>query len=71
LLLDDVGAVRRWATDIAARYMGADRAQEFGARNGAPGELLARLTIGQVIPHRDVAGYVYGPDSPETRPGPA
>jgi hypothetical protein len=55
-LLDDAGAVRRWATDIGARYMGADRAEEFGARNGAPGELLARLSIGRVIAHRDVAG---------------
>jgi PPOX class probable F420-dependent enzyme len=55
-LLDDAGAVRRWATDIGARYMGADRAEEFGARNGAPGELLARLSIGRVIARRDVAG---------------
>ena len=54
-LLDDAGAVRRWATDIGARYMGADRAEEFGARNGAPGELLAPLSIG-VIARRDVAG---------------
>jgi PPOX class probable F420-dependent enzyme len=55
-LFDDTGAVRRWATHIAARYMGADRADEVGARNGAPGELLARLRIGKVIAHRDVAG---------------
>lgn len=55
-LLDDTGTVRRWATHIAARYMGADRAEEVGARNGAPGELLARLRIGKVIAHRDVAG---------------
>src|SRR6478735_6029481 len=30
----------RWATAIAARYMGEDRAEEYGRRNGVPGELL-------------------------------
>jgi PPOX class probable F420-dependent enzyme len=35
--------LRRWATRIGGRYMGADRAEEFGARNGVPGELLVRL----------------------------
>ena len=54
-LLGDPSVVRRWATDIAARYMGADRAAEFGARNGVPGELLARLSIGKVVAHRDIA----------------
>jgi PPOX class probable F420-dependent enzyme len=55
-LFDDTGDVRRWTMHLAARYMGADRAAEVGARNGAPGELLARLRIGKVIAHRDVAG---------------
>lgn len=41
--IDDVDAVRRWATVIGGRYMGADRAEEYGARNGVPGELLIRL----------------------------
>jgi hypothetical protein len=35
--------------------MGADRAQEFGARNGVPGELLAGLRVAKVIAQRDVA----------------
>jgi PPOX class probable F420-dependent enzyme len=34
-----------WATSIAARYMGQDRAQEFGERNSVPGMLLVRLRI--------------------------
>lgn len=46
---DDLSEVRRWATRIAARYMGADRAEEYGARNGAPGELLVRVTIDKVV----------------------
>ena len=35
-LVEDVAEVRRWATAIGARYMGAARADEFGARNGWP-----------------------------------
>jgi PPOX class probable F420-dependent enzyme len=34
----------RTATAIGARYMGADRADEFGRRNGVPGELVVRVT---------------------------
>ena len=32
------------ATRTGGRYMGADRAEEFGRRNGAPGELVVRIT---------------------------
>lgn len=54
-LSGDPGELRRWATDIAGRYMGADRAAEFGARNAVPGELVARLRIANVIAARDLA----------------
>jgi PPOX class probable F420-dependent enzyme len=37
------------ATRIGGRYMGADRAEEFGRRNGVPGELLVRVTPTKVI----------------------
>ncbi len=43
-LSDDLAEVRRWAARIGGRYMGPDRAEEYGERNGVPGELLARLT---------------------------
>ena len=43
------------ATRIAARYMGADRAEEFGRRNGVPGELVVRITPTKVITAFDVA----------------
>lgn len=43
------------ATRIAARYMGADRAEEFGRRNGVPGELVVRVTPTKVIKAFDVA----------------
>ena len=43
------------ATLIAARYMGADRAEEFGRRNGVPGELVVRLRPTRVIGQAAVA----------------
>jgi PPOX class probable F420-dependent enzyme len=43
-LIDDLDEVRAWATLLGGRYMGAARAEEYGARNGVAGELLARLT---------------------------
>jgi len=39
----DPDALLHWATVIGGRYMGSDRAEEYGARNGVPGELLVRL----------------------------
>jgi PPOX class probable F420-dependent enzyme len=41
--------VRTWATRIAARYMGDEVAEEYGARNGVPGELLVRVRIDKVV----------------------
>lgn len=46
----------RVATAIGARYMGSERAEEFGRRNGVPGELLVRLTLTKVIANLDVTG---------------
>jgi len=54
-LVEDVAEVRRWATAIGARYMGADRAEEFGARNGVAGELLVRLRAERVVAEAGVA----------------
>ncbi|MHA6761558.1 PPOX class F420-dependent oxidoreductase [Streptacidiphilus sp. PAMC 29251] len=48
-LSDDLDELRHWATRIAARYMGEDRAEEYGARNGVAGELLVRVRIGKVV----------------------
>ena len=55
-LSDELGEVRRFATAIGGRYMGEDRAEEFGARNGVPGELLVRLHPARVRADLDVAG---------------
>ena len=53
----DPDDLRRWATAIGARYMGADRAAEFGERNAVEGELLVRLHADHVFAQTDVAGY--------------
>ncbi|CAL9667012.1 hypothetical protein SUDANB1_07265 [Streptomyces sp. enrichment culture] len=52
---DDLDEIRHWAIRIGARYMGEERAEEFGARNGVPGELLVRVTVDRVLAERDVA----------------
>jgi PPOX class probable F420-dependent enzyme len=55
-LSEDLEELLRFATAIGARYMGADRAGEFGRRNAVPGELLVRLRPERVIAAADVAG---------------
>jgi PPOX class probable F420-dependent enzyme len=47
--------LRGTATRIAARYMGEQRAGEYGERNGVPGELVVRITPRKVIAAFDVA----------------
>lgn len=54
-IIDDVALVRAWAARLGGRYMGADRAEEYGARNGVPGELLVKLLPTKVIGAVDVA----------------
>lgn len=43
------------ATRTGARYMGADRADEFGRRNAVPGELVVRLRPTKVIAGFDIS----------------
>ncbi|KUL34028.1 PPOX class F420-dependent oxidoreductase [Streptomyces regalis] len=52
---EDLEELRHWAGRIGARYMGEERAEEFGARNGVPGELLVRVTIEKVLAEKGVA----------------
>jgi len=40
---EDPDELLHWATVIGGRYMGADQADAYGARNGVPGELVVRL----------------------------
>jgi PPOX class probable F420-dependent enzyme len=55
-LSEDLEELLRFATAIGGRYMGADRAEEFGRRNAVPGELLVRLHPERLIATVDVAG---------------
>ncbi len=53
---EDPDELVRTATAIGGRYMGPDRAEEFGKRNGVPGELLVRLCPIKVLSNFDVSG---------------
>ncbi|WP_435972538.1 PPOX class F420-dependent oxidoreductase [Streptomyces sp. Qhu_M48] len=54
-LSEDPAQLRHWAGRLGARYMGEDRAEEFGSRNAVPGELLVRVRIHKVIAEGGVA----------------
>jgi len=53
---DDLDEMLPWATKIGARYMGADRAEEFGRRNAVEGEILVRLTPQRIVATADMTG---------------
>ncbi|GAA5118584.1 PPOX class F420-dependent oxidoreductase [Pseudonocardia adelaidensis] len=53
---DDPDELVRTATAIGGRYMGADQAEEFGRRNGVPGELVVRLRPTRIVADLDVTG---------------
>jgi PPOX class probable F420-dependent enzyme len=53
---DNLDELKVWATKIAARYMGENRAEEYGARNAVEGELLVRLRPTRVLFAKDIAG---------------
>jgi PPOX class probable F420-dependent enzyme len=44
------------ATRIGSRYMGADRAEEYGRRNAVEGEMVIRVRPERVNAHTDIAG---------------
>jgi PPOX class probable F420-dependent enzyme len=54
-LIDDLDEVRKWATRIAAKYMGEDQAEAYGRRNGVPGEYLVRVTPTKVVFETNIA----------------
>ncbi|HKH26556.1 MAG TPA: PPOX class F420-dependent oxidoreductase [Acidimicrobiia bacterium] len=54
-LSDDLDELRRCATAVGGRYMGAGRADEFGARNAVPGELLVRITPTRTVARAEIA----------------
>jgi PPOX class probable F420-dependent enzyme len=55
-LSDDLDELVRTATAIAARYMGPEQAEEFGKRNGVPGELVVRVRPTKVLAAFNMTG---------------
>jgi PPOX class probable F420-dependent enzyme len=53
---EDPVEMLKWATLIAARYMGEDKAGAYGKRNAVPGELLVRVKPTKIIALKDIAG---------------
>ncbi|MBO0778979.1 MAG: PPOX class F420-dependent oxidoreductase [Ktedonobacteraceae bacterium] len=54
-LSDDMGELKRWATRLGGRYMGAEQAEAYGKRNAVQGELLVRVTPTKIVFQRDIA----------------
>jgi PPOX class probable F420-dependent enzyme len=54
-LSSDLDELRRVATRIGGRYMGEERAAEFGARNAAEGELVVRLRPAHVLAEAELS----------------
>lgn len=52
---DDLETMLPWSIRIGARYMGADRGEEYGRRNAVAGEVLVRLPPQTVIAQADIA----------------
>ncbi len=52
---DDQAVMLEWTTRLGARYMGADKAEEFGRRNAVPEELLVRLRPDKIVAMAAVA----------------
>ena len=55
-LVEDAELLRVWAVRLGGRYMGAERAEEFGAKNAVPGELLVRVTPSRLVGLAEIAG---------------
>ena len=47
----------KWAKIIAARYMGNDKADEYGKRNSSEGELLIKIKPTKIIGQKDIAAW--------------
>jgi len=45
----------KWSTVLGGRYMGEDRAEEFGRRNAVPEELLVHVRPTRIVGHHGVS----------------
>jgi hypothetical protein len=53
-IIDDPDYTRYWATRIGGRYMGQDKAEEFGRRNGVKGEYVVRVKVTKLAGRRNM-----------------
>lgn len=53
---EDLDEMLEWSIRIGARYMGEDRAEEYGRRNAVPGEMLVRIHPATIVARDDIAG---------------
>jgi PPOX class probable F420-dependent enzyme len=51
----DPAELLAWSIRIATRYMGADRAEEYGKRNAVPPEMVVRVTPTRIVAKTNVA----------------
>jgi hypothetical protein len=54
-IMEELAQVREWAARLGGRYMGEERAEEYGARNGVAGELVVRLRPDRIHAAADLA----------------
>ncbi len=57
IISNEPSEVYKWAKIIAARYMGNDKAEEYGKRNSSEGELLIKIKPTRVIGQKDIAEW--------------
>ena len=55
IISDEPSKIFKWAKRIAGRYMGNDKAEEYGKRNSSEGELLIKIKPTKIIAEKDVA----------------
>jgi len=54
LTAEDPGLLH-WATRIGGRYMGAQRAEEYGQRNAVAGKLLVRVSPDKIPAYKNIS----------------
>ena len=47
--------ILKWATKIAERYMGSDKAEKYGRVNSGEGTMLVRIKPTKIIAEKDIA----------------
>jgi PPOX class probable F420-dependent enzyme len=52
---EDATELLAWSTILGGRYMGNDRAEEFGRRNAVPGELLVHVHPTRIVGEHGVS----------------